>query len=164
MKYVSNSNERPQCKAKTLFATHYHELNELENRFARVKNFNISVKEVENKVIFLRKLVPGGVAHSFGIHVAKMAGMPSEVIQRAERVLKVLEEKQKEGDVTGSAAKDLASGKEPVQLSFFQLEDPLLSSLRDELKALDINTMSPLDAFDKLRLLKKKIGLSEEGK
>jgi DNA mismatch repair protein MutS len=132
--------------------------------FARVKNFNISVKEVENKVIFLRKLVPGGVAHSFGIHVAKMAGMPSEVIQRAERVLKVLEEKQKEGDVTGSAAKDLASGKEPVQLSFFQLEDPLLSSLRDELKALDINTMSPLDAFDKLRLLKKKIGLSEEGK
>ncbi len=160
---VEYLHERPQCKAKTLFATHYHELNELENRFARVKNFNISVKEVENKVIFLRKLVPGGVAHSFGIHVAKMAGMPSEVIQRAERVLKVLEEKQKEGDVTGSAAKDLASGKEPVQLSFFQLEDPLLSSLRDELKALDINTMSPLDAFDKLRLLKKKIGLSEEG-
>ncbi len=161
---VEYLHEKPQCKAKTLFATHYHELNELENRFVRVKNFNISVKEVENKVIFLRKLVPGGVAHSFGIHVARMAGMPTEVIQRAERVLKVLEEKQKEGDVTTSAAKDLASGKEPVQLSFFQLEDPLLSSLRDELKAIDINTMSPLDAFDKLRLLQKKIGLSEERK
>lgn len=161
---VEYLHERPQCKAKTLFATHYHELNELENKFKRVKNFNISVKEVENKVIFLRKLVPGGVAHSFGIHVAKMAGMPTEVIQRAERVLKVLEEKQREGDITTSAAKDLALGKEPVQLSFFQLEDPLLSSLRDELKAIDINIMSPLDAFDKLRLLQKKIGLAEEVK
>ena len=161
---VEYLHERPQCKAKTLFATHYHELNELENRYERVKNFNISVKEVENKVIFLRKLVPGGVAHSFGIHVAKMAGMPTEVIQRAERVLKALEEKQREGDVTSGAAKELAAGKEPVQLSFFQLEDPLLSSLRDELRSIDINRMSPLDAFDKLRLLQKKIGLSGEEK
>lgn len=158
---VEYLHERPSCRAKTIFATHYHELNELENKFERVKNFNISVKEVENKVIFLRKLVPGGVAHSFGIHVARMAGMPSEVIHRAERVLKRLENGTTSGESPVSVRQTAA---EPVQLSFFQLDDPLLTSIRDELRDMDINTMSPLDAFDKLRLLKKKIGLPGEGK
>ncbi len=158
---VEYLHERPGCRPKTLFATHYHELNELESKFERVKNFNISVKEVENKVIFLRKLVPGGVEHSFGIHVARMAGMPAEVIHRAERVLKRLEENRREGNSPDTRT---ALSKEPVQLSFFQLEDPLLTSIRDELRAMDLNTMSPLDAFDKLRLLKKKTGLPGEEK
>ena len=139
-------------KAKTIFATHYHELNELAEQFDRVKNFNVSVKEVDNRVIFLRKLLPGGVEHSFGIHVARMAGMPGEVIKKAERILKKLEEQNK-------GEKGIVKREEAVQLSFFQLEDPLLVSLRDELKSIDINQMSPLDAFDKLRQLKKKIGL-----
>ena len=139
-------------RAKTIFATHYHELNELAEQFDRVKNFNVSVKEVDNRVIFLRKLLPGGVEHSFGIHVARMAGMPGEVIKKAERILKKLEEQNK-------GEKGIVKREEAVQLSFFQLEDPLLVSLRDELKSLDINQMSPLDAFDKLRQLKKKIGL-----
>ena len=139
-------------RAKTIFATHYHELNELAEQFDRVKNFNVSVKEVDNRVIFLRKLLPGGVEHSFGIHVARMAGMPGEVIKKAERILKKLEEQNK-------GEKGLVKREEAVQLSFFQLEDPLLVSLRDELKSIDINQMSPLDAFDKLRQLKKKIGL-----
>ncbi|MFA6333977.1 MAG: DNA mismatch repair protein MutS [Bacteroidales bacterium] len=143
---VEYLHEHPLYRAKTLFATHYHELNDLEEKLERVKNFHISVKEVDNTVIFLRKLLPGGVAHSFGIHVARMAGMPQEVVKRAERVLKQLE------------AKDKVSSK-AVQLSFFQLDDPLLISIRDELKEMDINAMSPLDAFDKLRSLKKKIGL-----
>ena len=139
-------------RAKTIFATHYHELNELAEQFDRVKNFNVSVKEVDNRVIFLRKLLPGGVEHSFGIHVARMAGMPGEVIKKAERILKKLEE-QNNGE------KGIVKREEAVQLSFFQLEDPLLVSLRDELKSIDINQISPLDAFDKLRQLKKKIGL-----
>ncbi len=139
-------------RAKTIFATHYHELNELAEQFDRVKNFNVSVKEVDNRVIFLRKLLPGGVEHSFGIHVARMAGMPGEVIKKAERILKKLEEQNK-------GEKGIVKREEAVQLSFFQLEDPLLVSLRDELKSIDINQMSPLDAFDKLRQLKKKIGL-----
>ena len=142
-------------RAKTLFATHYHELNELENRCSRVHNFHISVKEVDGQIIFLRKLTPGGVAHSFGIHVARLAGMPSDVVYRAEKKLRELE----------AAAPDL-SGTRPapaaapgVQLSLYQLDDPLLVDIKDELTRLDINNMSPLDAFDALRGLKKKIGL-----
>ena len=127
-------------------------LSELAEQFDRVKSFNVSVKEVDNRVIFLRKLLPGGVEHSFGIHVARMAGMPGEVIKKAERILKKLEEQNK-------GEKGLVKREEAVQLSFFQLEDPLLVSLRDELKSIDINQISPLDAFDKLRQLKKKIGL-----
>lgn len=155
---VEYIHEHPLYRAKTLFATHYHELNDLEDKFERVKNFHISVKEVDNSVIFLRKLLPGGVAHSFGIHVARMAGMPKDVVKRAERVLKQLEAKEK--GVSKSDKKGRVSlNDEAVQLSFFQLDDPLLVSIRDELKDMDINTMSPLDAFDKLRSLKKKIGL-----
>ena len=142
-------------RAKTLFATHYHELNELENRLPRVHNFHIAVKEVDGKVIFLRELRPGGTAHSFGIHVARLAGMPSDVVYRAEKKLRELE----------AAAPDL-SGEKPqiapsqgVQLSLYQLDDPLLLDIKDELTRIDINKLSPLDAFDTLRALKKKLGL-----
>lgn len=155
---VEYLHEHPEHKAKTLFATHYHELNDLEEKFARVKNFHISVKEVEKKVLFLRKLLPGGVAHSFGIHVARMAGMPAEVVKRAERVLKQLEAKDRDLSKADKKRR-MTMNDEAVQLSFFQLEDPLLLSIRDELNEMDINSMSPLDAFDKLRGLKKKIGL-----
>ncbi len=141
---VEYLHEHPEHRAKTLFATHYHELNDLEQKLPRVKNWHISVKEVDKNIIFLRKLCRGGVAHSFGIHVARMAGMPREVVTRAERVLKQLESTPK---------------NEAVQLSFFQLDDPLLTTIRDELRDLDINTVSPLDAFDKLRNLKKRLGL-----
>lgn len=152
---VEYLHEHPKFRAKTLFATHYHELNDLEQIFPRVKNYHISVKEVEKRVIFLRKLVPGGVAHSFGIHVARMAGMPSDVVKRAERVLKQLESKE-----SGKNGKRRVSqNDEPVQLSFFQLDDPVLTSIRDELKDLDLNTISPLEAFDKLRSIKRKTGL-----
>ena len=181
---VEYIHEHPEFKAKTLFATHYHELNDLELKFVRVNNWHISVKEVGNKVIFLRKLCPGGVEHSFGIHVARMAGMPRDVVSRAERVLKQLENRAKtskstivppvdaterteenaveDGAKMGGSANmpDMgATEANPVQLSFFNLDDPLLEELRDELKKIDINTMSPLDAFDKLRNLKKKLGL-----
>ncbi|MEN6618564.1 MAG: DNA mismatch repair protein MutS [Rikenellaceae bacterium] len=155
---VEYLHEHPEHRAKTLFATHYHELNDLEEKFDRVKNFHISVKEVDKKVLFLRKLLPGGVAHSFGIHVARMAGMPQEVVKRAERVLKQLECKERDLSKTDKKRR-MTMNEDAVQLSFFQLEDPLLISIRDELNEMDINTMSPLDAFDKLRGLKKKIGL-----
>lgn len=152
---VEYLHEHPEFRPKTLFATHYHELNDLEQQFPRVKNFHISVKEVDKNVIFLRKLTPGGVAHSFGIHVARMAGMPAEVVRRAERVLKQLETSDP-GSSAKSGKRRVTQNEQPVQLSFFQLEDPLLISIRDELIGLDINTMSPLDAFDKLRSIKKK--------
>ena len=154
-------------KAKTLFATHYHELNELEEIYPRVKNYHISVKEVGNKVIFLRKLCPGGVAHSFGIHVARLAGMPQAVIDSAQRTLNMLEKKDEGNSELSGKEKNLASKKkkssaaENLQLSFFQLEDPLLCDLRDSIKAMDINTMSPLDAFDAIRKLKEKLGLKK---
>ena len=143
-------------RAKTLFATHYHELNELEKRCQRVHNFHISVKEVEGDIIFLRKLCPGGVAHSFGIHVARLAGMPSDVVYRAEKKLRELEAAAPDLSGAKSAAPAASQG---VQLSLYQLDDPLLLDIKDELTRIDINKMSPLDAFDALRGLKKKIGL-----
>ena len=139
--------------AKTLFATHYHELNELEEKFDRVRNFHISVKEADGKVLFLRKLTPGGVAHSFGIHVARLAGMPREVVDSAQKLLRKLEEG---GPTTKPRVQDV---EEPLQLSIFQLDDPILVDVRDTLRGMDLNSMSPLDAFDLLRELKKKIGL-----
>ncbi len=151
---VEYLHEHQEFRAKTLFATHYHELNDLEDKFPRVKNWHISVKEVEKRVIFLRKLCRGGVAHSFGIHVARMAGMPRDVVSRAERVLKQLESTSKNG-----TKKRVTANEDAMQLSFFQLEDPLLMAIRDELKEMDINTVSPLEAFDKLRNLKKRLGL-----
>ena len=152
---VEYLHEHPEYRAKTLFATHYHELNDLEEKFSRVKNWHISVKEVEKRVIFLRKLCRGGVAHSFGIHVARMAGMPKDVVAKAERVLKQLESTGKKG----GTKRRVSDNEEAMQLSFFQLDDPLLTAIRDELRDMDINTMSPLDAFDKLRNLKKRLGL-----
>lgn len=147
--------------AKTLFATHYHELNDLEQIYPRVKNFHIAVKEVDNQVIFLRKLLPGGVAHSFGIHVARMAGMPRRVIVMAERTLKALEEGRPDKDISkrGTVKEGKVEADGSIQLSLFQLEDPLLMTLRDTLNDVDINNITPLQAFDLLRELKRKMGI-----
>ena len=170
-------------KAKTLFATHYHELNELETIYPRVRNYHIAVKEVDGKVLFLRKLCEGGVAHSFGIHVARLAGMPKAVVDSAQRKLKRLEsaggnsdagpETDANGGAPTSGSGNMAgklSGRgkrgrgstlqESLQLSIYQLDDPLLVDIKESLLAMDINSMSPLDAFDALRALKKKIGCS----
>lgn len=147
----------PSAKAKTLFATHYHELNELSNSFNRIKNYNVSVKEVGNKVIFLRKLVPGGSEHSFGIHVAKMAGMPPKVLQRANEILKRLENERTGGEHIKASLMKMQ--KQPVQLQMFSLDDPVLIKIRDVLNNLDVNTLTPVEALMKLdeiqRLLKQ---------
>lgn len=152
--------------AKTLFATHYHELNDLETIYPRVKDYHISVKEVGKQVIFLRKLKEGGVAHSFGIHVARLAGMPRQVIDAAEKTLKSLENgdgKKSSGVVRQSRAHNVKEGRVEtdgsLQLSFFQLEDPMLASLKEDLDSADINNMTPLQAFDLLRSMKEKMGL-----
>ena len=152
--------------AKTLFATHYHELNDLEGLFPRVKNFHVSVKEVGREVLFLRKLKEGGTAHSFGIHVARMAGMPAQVLESAERTLKALENSDKLdaiGALTPVKPHQTKEGKVQrdgsLQLSLFQLDDPLLESLRDRLKAADLNNLTPLQAFDLLRAMKEELGI-----
>ncbi|NOZ48012.1 MAG: DNA mismatch repair protein MutS [Chlorobi bacterium] len=150
--------EHPKAKAKTLFATHYHELNEMEKSFSRIKNFNVSVKEVDNSVIFLRKLVPGGSEHSFGIHVARMAGMPKSVVNRANKILEELESSQAKHTLAKPVS-DLAEHREGFQMSFFQLDDPVLKQIRDEIANLDINNLTPVEALNKLNDIKKHIGL-----
>ena len=151
---VEYIHEHPKARAKTLFATHYHELNEMEKSFKRIKNYHIAVKEVDNKVIFLRKLLPGGTEHSFGIHVAKMAGMPQSITKRAETILKQMEtENRKQG--MKKPVKDFAEKREGFQLSFFQLDDPVLSQVRDEIINLDVNNLTPLEALNKLNEIKK---------
>jgi DNA mismatch repair protein MutS len=161
--------------AKTLFATHYHELNDLEEIYPRVKNFHIAVKEVGKSVIFLRKLKEGGVAHSFGLHVARMAGMPKQVLESAEKTLAALEAGSTAygaSETTGKAQSRKRNTVRPhnikegrvesdgsIQLSFFQLEDPLLSSLKEELENADLNNMTPLQAFDLLRSMKEQLGI-----
>ena len=140
--------------AKTLFATHYHELNDMESRFPRVHNWHIAVKEEGHDVIFLRKLEKGGVAHSFGIHVARMAGMPQEVVQSAERTLRELERREKNAE---AISKDTAEDGS-VQLSLFQLDDPTLAAVREQLLSADLDNMTPLRAFDLLRKLKEEVG------
>ena len=140
-------------KAKVLFATHYHELNDMTHDFQRIKNFNVSVKELEDKVLFLRKLVPGGSAHSFGIHVAKMAGMPEFVIRRASQKLKGLEKSH----TVETNAKSLKVGKDKMQLSFFNLDDPLLETLREEIKDLNIDNLTPIEALMKLNEIKRQL-------
>lgn len=155
---VEYIHEHPHAHAKTLFATHYHELNEMERSFPRIKNFNVSVKEVGNKVIFLRKLVPGGSEHSFGIHVAKMAGMPKCIVNRADEILKQLEsEKRQEGAISGSSVKKAPAARQSgnYQLSFFQLDDPVLSQVRNEIKNMDLNNLTPLEALNKLSEIRK---------
>ena len=152
---VEYIHEHPQARAKTLFATHYHELNEMERSFPRVKNYNVSVKEVGNKVIFLRKLVPGGSEHSFGIHVAKMAGMPKSIVNRANEILKQLEKENRQEGITGKSVKAVATPAEGYQLSFFQLDDPVLSQVRDEIRDLDVNNLTPIEALNKLNEIKR---------
>lgn len=151
---VEYIHEHPNAKAKTLFATHYHELNEMERSFKRIKNYNVSVKEMGNKVIFLRKLIPGGSEHSFGIHVAKMAGMPKSIVKRSNEILKQLESENRQ-DGIGKPVKAIASAAEGYQLSFFQLDDPVLSQVRDEIKNLDVNNLTPLEALNKLNEIKR---------
>ncbi len=146
--------EYPLFKSKTLFATHYHELNEMTNLFERVKNYHVSVKEVDAKIIFLRKLLPGGSEHSFGIHVAKLAGLPKLVISKANAVLKKLEEQRE----TKESPKQVKAESNDMQLSFFQLDDPLLEEIKDDLKSLDINTLTPVEALMKLSEIKKRLG------
>ena len=151
--------EQHDARAKTLFATHYHELNDMADRFPRIRNFNVSVKEVGNKVIFLRKLIAGGSEHSFGIHVAKMAGMPRKVLERAKEVLIQLEKSHSGSELMNDAAKRTVFKKEEdLQLSFFQLDDPVLENIREELIKVDINTLTPVEALLKLNEIKKMIG------
>jgi DNA mismatch repair protein MutS len=149
--------EHKQFKAKTLFATHYHELNEMADRFKRIKNYNVSVKELENKVLFLRKLTAGGSEHSFGIHVARMAGMPKLVLERANQILAHLESLHKQQDTTGKQKK-MSLPAQDYQLSFFQLDDPVLSNIKEELLKTDINTLTPVEALMKLNEIKKMVG------
>ncbi len=151
---VEYIHEHPKARAKTLFATHYHELNEMEKSFKRIKNFNVSVKEIDNKIIFLRKLVKGGSEHSFGIHVAKMAGMPQSIVKRANTILKELEtDNRKQG--IAKPISDITEQREGFQLSFFQLDDPVLSQVRDEIVSLDVNNLTPMEALNKLSDIKK---------
>ena len=151
---VEYIHEHGSCKAKTLFATHYHELNEMEKSFSRIKNYNVSVKEVDKKVIFLRKLVRGGSEHSFGIHVAKMAGMPQSIVKRSEQILKQLETDNRQSGVSKPIG-EIAEQREGFQLSFFQLDDPVLEHIRDEIKNLDINNLTPVEALNKLNEVKR---------
>jgi DNA mismatch repair protein MutS len=156
--------QHPTARPKTLFATHYHELNEMTHQFPRIKNFNIAIRESGNQILFLRKLVPGGSEHSFGIHVAKMAGMPNNVVKRAQEMLETLEK-------THSSPELIAAGKEvksallettsnledQIQLSFFKLDDPLLEQIRDEISNIDLNNLTPVEALMKLNEIKKLI-------
>lgn len=152
---VEYIHKHPHAHAKTLFATHYHELNEMERSFKRIKNYNVSVKEVGNKVIFLRKLVPGGSEHSFGIHVAKMAGMPKSIVKRSNEILKQLETDNRQEGISAKPVKGIAAAAEGFQLSFFQLDDPVLSQVRDEIKNLDVNNLTPLEALNKLSEIRR---------
>ena len=153
---VEYIHEHPKARARTLFATHYHELNEMEKSFKRIKNYNVAVREVNNKVIFLRKLERGGSEHSFGIHVAKMAGMPKSIVRRADEILKQLEQENRQtGAVSGKTITEGASSAGGMQLSFFQLDDPVLCQIRDEILHLDVNNLTPLEALNKLNDIKR---------
>lgn len=163
---VEHIHENPKAKARTLFATHYHELNEMERTYSRIKNYNVSVKEVDNKVIFLRKLERGGSEHSFGIHVAKMAGMPKSIVKRADEILALLEKENRQSSISGKEKEitlelkkkkgaSSSSTSDGIQLNFFQLDDPVLSQIRDEIINLDINNLTPVEALNKLNEIKK---------
>ena len=153
---VEYLHEHPKAQARTLFATHYHELNEMEKNFSRIKNYNVSVKEVDGKIIFLRKLTRGGSEHSFGIHVAEIAGMPRSIVKRANVILKELEaDNSQVGSVGKAAVEHLEKSREGVQLSFFQLDDPVLTQIRDEILGLDVNNLTPVEALNKLNDIKK---------
>ena len=147
---VEYIHENPKAHARTLFATHYHELNEMEKLFPRIKNWNVSVKEVNGRVVFLRKLQPGGSEHSFGIHVARLAGMPQSIVKRAEQILSDLERAGSQAGMNVPTAESNTKQTEGVQLSLFQLDDPVLSQIRDELLHLDVNNLTPVEALKKL--------------
>jgi len=151
---VEYIHEHPRVKAKTLFATHYHELNEMEKTFRRIKNYNVSVKEVDNKVIFLRKLVAGGSEHSFGIHVAKMAGMPKSIVKRSNEILSQLETDNRKAGIS-KPLKEISTNREGHQLNFYQLDDPVLSQIRDDINSLDIDHLTPMEALNKLNDIKR---------
>ncbi len=155
---VEYIHEHPSYKAKTLFATHYHELNEMESDFKRVKNYNVSIRELKDRIIFIRKLERGGSEHSFGIHVARMAGMPRSVVNRANEILEELEKSHQKHSLTKPVG-DLASQREGFQMSFFQLDDPILKQIRDEIQNLDVNNLTPIEALNKLNEIKKITGL-----
>ena len=152
---VEHIHEHPKAKARTLFATHYHELNEMEKSFKRIKNYNVSVKEIDNKVIFLRKLERGGSEHSFGIHVAKMAGMPKSIVKRANDILKQLETDNRQQGISSKPMVEVGETRGGMQLSFFQLDDPVLCQIRDEILNLDGNNLTPLEALNKLNDIKR---------
>ncbi|WP_416241630.1 DNA mismatch repair protein MutS [Coprobacter fastidiosus] len=152
---VEHIHEHPRAHAKTLFATHYHELNDMEKTYKRIANYNVSVKEIDNKVIFLRKLVKGGSEHSFGIHVAKMAGMPQSIVKRAGDILKQLESNNRQGTVSKKTPEITPAAAGGMQLSFFQLDDPVLSQIRDEIINIDINNLTPMEALNKLNDIRK---------
>ena len=151
---VEYLHEQPRSAARTLFATHYHELNEMEKNFSRIKNYNVSVKEMNGKVIFLRRLERGGSEHSFGIHVAQIAGMPKNIISRANVILKQLEADNSGVGQAGKAVEHISTPGSGEQLSFFQLDDPVLSQVRDEILGLDINNLTPMEALNKLNEIK----------
>lgn len=152
---VEHIHEHPKAKVRTLFATHYHELNEMEKSFKRIKNYNVSVKEIDNKVIFLRKLERGGSEHSFGIHVAKMAGMPKSIVKRANDILKQLETDNRQQGISSKPMVEVGETRGGMQLSFFQLDDPVLCQIRDEILNLDVNNLTPLEALNKLNDIKR---------
>ena len=152
---VEHIHEHPKAKARTLFATHYHELNEMEKSFKRIKNYNVSVKEIDNKVNFLRKLERGGSEHSFGIHVAKMAGMPKSIVKRANDILKQLETDNRQQGISSKPMVEVGETRGGMQLSFFQLDDPVLCQIRDEILNLDVNNLTPLEALNKLNDIKR---------
>lgn len=152
---VEHIHEHPKAHARTLFATHYHELNEMERTFKRIKNYNVSVREVDNRILFMRKLERGGSEHSFGIHVAKMAGMPKSIVKRANTILKQLETDNRQQGIAGKPMKEVAQQRDGLQLSFFQLDDPVLCQIRDEILTIDVNNLTPLEALNKLNEIKK---------
>jgi DNA mismatch repair protein MutS len=152
---VEHIHETAKGRARTLFATHYHELNEMEKSFSRIKNFNVSVKEIDGRVIFLRKLMPGGSEHSFGIHVAKLAGMPKSIVKRSEQILEKLESSNNRGEIKSAPTVEISNSREGMQLSFFQLDDPVLSQVRDEILGIDVNNLTPLEALNKLNDIKR---------
>jgi DNA mismatch repair protein MutS len=157
---VEYIHEHPEAKAKTLFATHYHELNEMEKSFQGICNYNVSVKELNNKVIFLRKLVKGGSEHSFGIHVAKMAGMPKSVVERSSKILLEME-KSRDTQTPVRPVDTITQKREGLQLSIFQLDDPVLKQIRDEIANIDIINLTPIEALNKLYDIQKIIGIKK---
>ncbi len=152
---VEHIHEHPKVRARTLFATHYHELNEMEKSFKRIRNYNVSVKELDNRIIFLRKLERGGSEHSFGIHVAKMAGMPKSIVKRSGEILTQLESDHRKQGISGKPLTQVSEQREGFQLSFFQLDDPVLCQIRDEILNLDVNNLTPIEALNKLNEIKK---------